>query len=664
MSDVAEDLVLVDLPREKLQMFLDALRDDPEDELTLRAFTDWLEEMGDGRAELIRANLAMDHYCVQGWVKRYGRRWWGELPQDCFINVELKGASSIHVKPGSLALDLPTSLLQQGENALPATLWRVLDEGWVFQLRLGGVVEATAFHSLSRLLGNIRRLAWKRFNGNTLMIPEQAQQLRELVLENFVAPLGPALRRLANLPRLRLLAITHDLTDEDLLEVSRLPFLEEFDLMGCSQLSNSALGYLANLSRLRRLSLWDACDEEGAPVAARITDEGIAHLARLSRLEHLELSCPQMTPAGLNRLVTLTSLRSVKLWEFAQGDEGFTCLDGWRNLESLELRSVHLREDDLARLGKCSRLQHLTLHGCRLEGDHGLQHLAGLGNLQTLSFRYSTGLTDAGIAHLAPLRSVKHLDLSSCAGVTGPALSNLSGQLETLTLNSCEDLQRLNLSGLEHLRWIDCTNCRSLTSIRLTRLPALESLHTRECPALTTLDLSDLPALRTLNLSQCSALLERACAAVAPSRRGLLGFLPGLRHWSRPPVPAEEKRTIFSGVPGLTALDLTWCASPTDDGLALLAPLQNLQTLSLKACWNLTDAGVRRLAELSRLRSLDLLGCWRLTDACLETLARLAELRELNLPADSSITNDAILELSRRLPRCIIRARTWRNHDS
>jgi uncharacterized protein (TIGR02996 family) len=667
MSDVAENLVLRPLLGEQLWPFLAALQDDPEDELTLQAFADWLEERGDARADLIRANLAKDFHCAAGWVQRYGKRWWGEIPEGCSIQVELKGASSIHVKPGFLRLALPVSLLAQGEQALPATLWDVLAEGWVFRLDLDGALETTAVSALTRLLQAVPGLSWRGAMNPELAYLGPAPRLQRLTVQHANVSAG-GLVLLAGLPLLRSLEF-HEcapLTDGELLALSRLHRLRELTLSG-TRLTNAGLAHLASLRDLRSLSLTDWTWEDGDnDEDGDITDEGIAHLARLTGLEQLVLGCPRMTVAGLNRLGSLTSLRSVDLWEFDQGEEGFTCLDGWLELESLRLRRARLREEDFARLGRCHRLYKLTLYDCRIEGEAGLIHLREAHELRTLSFSYSRGLSDRGVAALGGLLALRDLDLTGCPDITGPGLSGLSRlpQLMSLSLANCEGLRSIDLEGPESLLKIDAINCTALTRVKLAGLPKLFSLRLGSCTSLEALDL-ELPGLLFLYLSQCSRLIDQACRRRHPGGwRGFLGRALGpLTPLARSSPGEAGGRSFFSGVPGLWSLDLTHCDTLTDEGLAMLEGLTDLQSLSLQACWGLTDGGVRRLSGLTRLRTLDLVGCWRLTDASGEHLAQLRELKELNLPCDSGLSNEEVVSLSSRLPRCLIRARSWLNRD-
>src|SRR3954447_16103731 len=94
------------LPGHELRPFLRGIQLDPDDDLAIRALGDWLEEVGDVRAELVRAGLAWDVSAVKRWVKQYGEAWWGELP----------AGVRLEVRRGLIELVWPTRLLLAPER--------------------------------------------------------------------------------------------------------------------------------------------------------------------------------------------------------------------------------------------------------------------------------------------------------------------------------------------------------------------------------------------------------------------------------------------------------------------------------------------------------------------------------------------------------------------
>jgi len=111
------------------------------------------------------------------------------------------------------------------------------------------------------------------------------------------------------------------------------------------------LGPIRKLIALRNLSLPDAS----------ITDEGLAPISDLANLDHLVLvGKPKLTDAGMIHLSRLTKLQRLSLGGTDVGDPG------------------------LPAIGRITSLTSLNLGGTRVT-DAGLSSLAGLGNLDRSS---------------------------------------------------------------------------------------------------------------------------------------------------------------------------------------------------------------------------------------------------------------------------------------
>lgn len=105
---------------------------------------------------------------------------------------------------------------------------------------------------------------------------------------------------------------------------------------------------------------------------ARITDDGLKHLNRLTQLESLNLDETQLTDKGMSHIKGLTKLKNLWLCGTKITDEGLVNLKGLT-----ELRGLHLDDTEIT--------------------DAGLQHLRGLGHLVRLVLS-GTKVTDEGIA--------------------------------------------------------------------------------------------------------------------------------------------------------------------------------------------------------------------------------------------------------------------------
>jgi hypothetical protein len=119
----------------------------------------------------------------------------------------------------------------------------------------------------------------------------------------------------------------------------------------------------------------------------RITDAGLAHLAKLGQLEELKLS----------GVIDLT-------------DTGLVRLRGLKNLRTLDLSGTMVTNDGLAHLSGLTGLQKLDLSVNQITNS-GLVHLSGLTGLHELGIN-QTGVTDAGLEHLQALHQLRTLRLN------------------------------------------------------------------------------------------------------------------------------------------------------------------------------------------------------------------------------------------------------------
>jgi len=213
-----------------------------------------------------------------------------------------------------------------------------------------------------------------------------------------------------------------------------------------TEVTGPGLEVLGELAHLESLVLLDR----------DIGEEGLRHLALLSKLALLELSGPIEDPSmkGLGGLVALRTLRLshpqiddriapelaklVRLeWLDVGGtaltDEGLAGLVGLTRLKTLHLDHTRITNRGLEHLGKLTELEELTLNSTDLV-DEGVGYLAGLQRLQTLRLD-RTLITDAAIDTLVQLRGLRRLNLASTV-VTAAGVDRLRAlpELEVLEL--------------------------------------------------------------------------------------------------------------------------------------------------------------------------------------------------------------------------------------
>ncbi len=425
------------LPPGELRPFLYGIQVDPDDDLAIRALGDWLEEVGDPRADLVRAGLAGDLTAVCRWTGQYGEAWWGDLP----------GGARLEVRRGLLELVWHTPQLAASRPALTERLRELFAQGWVFRVVLDGPLQAPVAGWAAELLDHVTALRWQRADDNGLAYLPSLPRLRELDLCKSSGVGESGLGRLDRFPGLWRLY----LNGCEAIVQARLSGFAELRQLRLSWEPRMQSVVLHDLPALRTLSLcrndnFREVRTTGLPAlrelllcgCVQLRDEDLAGLAGLEALELLDLDgCVRLTGSGLHHLAGLPRLREL-------------VLGGCDALARLRLANLPALEAlDLSRSG----IEELEL-----------AHLPALGRLEL----YSTG----------DLRSVRLVDLPlldrvplDCRGLMRfhaedlPALRSLNlsrqGQLRDLHLRGVEGLKRLNLSG-----------CASLASNRVAELRA------------------------------------------------------------------------------------------------------------------------------------------------------------------------------------------------
>lgn len=150
-------------------------------------------------------------------------------------------------------------------------------------------------------------------------------------------------------------------TDQELETISLLAGLEDLNIG-----SGVALG------TPRPSDLGPADGEAECRVAGgtRITDLGLAKLARLKKLQQLDLSGSAITPAGLKTLAGFPELHRLSLWNvMAIDDSAASQLAALGTLTSLDLSNTTVSDQALATLGKLPNLKRLYVSETHITAD-------------------------------------------------------------------------------------------------------------------------------------------------------------------------------------------------------------------------------------------------------------------------------------------------------
>ncbi len=446
--------------------------------------------------------------------------------------------------------------------------------------------------------------------------------LKVLKLENTSISAG-GLKLLGNLGSLERLSFSKRLTDAGLAEVARLPSLKGLILKE-NRLTNVGLAHLAQLTSLKELVL----DGE------RMNNAALAHLARLPSLRYLYLHGENFTDTGMTQLKNIPSLRILHFGHLTQ-----------------------LTDAALVHLSEIPGLERLSFHWNGNITDAGIVHLKKLRSLKMLDISHSQ-VTDEGLAHLAKIKSLEYLDLPSARvtskgtdyPITDKGLAHLV-QLERLwhlkvgTRSSGNPVTDEGLRFISRLLLLEELSIggRSISNSgmeHITKLTNLKDLMLFGCPNLGNAGLEILTEIKSLKK------LSVNYTNVTVSGLTRLNALPNLTNLYAHDIRRGNSVLDVSGLTKLEKLSLSFKSRSTDSftdvDLMCLAKLKSLESLLIYPN-NFTDAGMAHIAELTELERLRI-GGPDLTDDALRYLAGLPRLNSLTI-SDGNITDEGLRQL-------------------
>ncbi len=186
-------------------------------------------------------------------------------------------------------------------------------------------------------------------------------------------------------------------------QVTALDFSGCQDLSRLTEVNRRLLPDIGRQAGLRKLNLCGTLE---------LDDGGLAAIAGLSELEELILDETSVTDDGLRHLASLSRLKKLSLYA-AHGvtGGGFEHLAALGELEVLDLSATDAGDKVAEPLSRLPRLRWLNLADT-LVGDAALEHLGGLSQLEYLNLS-GTKITSAGLAHLANLVQLTDLYLAN-----------------------------------------------------------------------------------------------------------------------------------------------------------------------------------------------------------------------------------------------------------
>jgi hypothetical protein len=441
------------------------------------------------------------------------------------------------------------------------------------------------------------------------------------------------------------------MTDDDwdtIVGVIRAHGLTGVDANG--QATDTALERFSRLEQITSLHLGGS---------KRLTDDGLAHLARMPQLEELDLSeypGGRLTDRGLAVLKRLSGLRRFQMcWQSGISDAGVANLSYCEKLERVDLLGSPTGDGAIQALHGKPHLRYLKTG--RLVTDAGLPMLhdlpvfkswhGGEPRYDLMSFgdagpnflMIDGPFTDEGLAALDGLDGVFGLGFFwHVSRLTSDGLRSLA-ELPNLGALGCEgkicdDTAMRYISAIPRLRMLMAQGAVA-TDVgfeALSRSQTTEYIWGRECPNLGGRGftaLADMPALKGLAVS-CKHVDDDALAAL-PRFPSLTWLLPmdvpdnGFRHVGR--CAQLEKLTCMycrdtgdaatEHIAGLSRLKQYYAGQTqiTDRSLEILGGMTSLEEVTLSSCAGISDQGLVHLARLPQLRRIAVDSAGRVTRA-------------------------------------------------
>src|SRR6266852_5132838 len=398
------------------------------------------------------------------------------------------------------------------------------------------------------------------------------------------------------------------MTDDLLDRFSRLDHITALDLEGSKGVTDVGLAHLARLPRLQHLNL----------TGCGITDRGLEVLRRLPELESIVLTGTRVTDAGVANLAACDDLRAVDLCWTQTGDGAIRALAAKGKLRNF--RSGNQVSD-----AGLALLHQLPVFKSWQGGEPRMSLLGFDAGPNFLLLRGT--FTDRGMAQLVGLDGLFALNIDSDQlAITGAGLGPLVNlpHLGWLAFDA-KDESMPYIAALPHLRFLMCqdTDATDDGFVALSRSQSIEHIWGRRSHNLRRrgfIALANMPALGHLSVS---------CKNVDDVGLSVLPQFPALRELMPMDVPDEGYRHI-GRCERLESLVLMYCRDTTDVATEYTAGLPRLRKYF--ASYNrITDRTPEILSGMSSLEEITFDTCAGLTNAGIGALARLPRLRELRV---------------------------------
>lgn len=232
------------------------------------------------------------------------------------------------------------------------------------------------------------------------------------------------LSQLAAMPYLTNLDLSQTrITDLGLQQLKAAPGIIELNLYYAEQITDEGMAAVKGWKKLKRINLR----------GTKVTDTTLEHLANVTTLESIDVGFAQITDVGLDRLTPLVNLKELVvggnkltdmglqslrqlpslthlslggsqrtdsgLWTISLTEQGLDSIITLKNLRELRLDGMPVTVRWLEKLKVLTKLERLSLQGCKRVGDDAAPLLSVWPTLRILDLK-GTAVTEKGLAEL------------------------------------------------------------------------------------------------------------------------------------------------------------------------------------------------------------------------------------------------------------------------
>jgi len=260
-----------------------------------------------------------------------------------------------------------------------------------------------------------------------------------------------------------------------------------------------------------------------------VSDTELIELARLPKLERLDLSHTRITDEGLLHLKPARQIQDLNLYYAEQvTDQGIAAIREWKNLKHLNLRGTRVSDGGLAIAGGLTQLEALDIANTEFT-DNGLDALVPLTRLRELAIGRSK-LRKNALEVLRLLPTLEGLDLGGPRPGAGGLRDKEATPMPDDLPRAVSTLQQLRTLKLSYSQ-IGADGLRILASLDHVETLALVGSPRVDDQALS--ELAKWKSLRHLDV-QATKVTARGVAALEKAKPGIV-VLSG-------PFPTEQAR--------------------------------------------------------------------------------------------------------------------------